>query len=223
MNAIFPDRRAAGKRLASKLGTYASRKDVLVLGLPRGGVPVAYEVARALRAPLDVFIVRKLGYPGQEELAMGAVASSGKVVWNDEIVKKVPEWLVAETLVAEKRKIEAREKLYRGERSGLPLKGRTLLVVDDGLATGASMRAAVEALRDEAPTEIVVAAPVAPEDTVKSLAEVADAVVALETPRPFRGVGMWYEDFRQTSDEEVVRLLRENHSKLEEIEVKAHS
>jgi predicted phosphoribosyltransferase len=205
----FRDRREAGRLLAQLLGAYADRDDVLVLALPRGGVPVAYEVARALRAPLDVLLVRKLGLPGHEELALGAVASGGIRVLDSSLLMQFG--ISGETLarIAERETLELlrRERAYRGELPPRDVQGRSVIVVDDGLATGASMRAAVKTMRKRGPARLVVAVPVAPAGTCASLREEADDVVCSRTPEPFAAVGQWYEDFRQTSDEEVRELL----------------
>ncbi|MFL5827873.1 MAG: phosphoribosyltransferase [Thermoleophilaceae bacterium] len=205
----FRDRREAGRLLAARLRQYAGRDDVIVLGLPRGGVPVAYEVARELDVPLDVFLVRKLGVPGQEELALGAIASGGTVVLNRGLVEALG--LTAEDIAAivhrERRELERRERAYRGDRPPPDLSGRVVILVDDGLATGSSMWAAVHAVREEGPARVVVAVPVADPDVCDRLDAQADEAVCLFTPRPMRAVGSWYEDFAQTSDEEVRELL----------------
>jgi predicted phosphoribosyltransferase len=205
----FANRAEAGRRLARELATYAGRPDVLVLGLPRGGVPVAFEVARALRAPLDVFVVRKLGVPGQEELAMGAIASGGVRVVNAAIVRalRIPRAAIEAATAAETRELERRERLYRGDRPAVDVAGRTVILVDDGLATGATMQAAVSALRGRGPAAIVVAAPVAAPATCAALAGTADDCVCVLRPPELRGVGLWYEDFSQTEDAEVRALL----------------
>jgi predicted phosphoribosyltransferase len=206
---LFTNRRAAGAELGAQLEAFKGRDDVVVLALPRGGVPVGYEVARALRAPLDVFIVRKLGVPGHRELAMGAIASGGVRVLNGEIVEwyRVPAALLDEVVREEQRELERREREYRGGRPPISLLGRTVLIVDDGLATGSTMRAAVEAVRMHAPTSVVVAVPVGAPDTCRDLAAVADSVVCARTPEPFTAVGLWYNDFSQTTDQEVQALL----------------
>lgn len=203
----FRDRREAGRRLAAKLTHFGP--DTRVLALPRGGVPVAFEVAKALRAPLDVFLVRKLGVPGHEELAMGAIASGGGRVLNEDVVHSlgISERVVAAVEAKEALELKRRERLYRGERPFPALAGRTLIVVDDGLATGASMRAAALTLRQHAPGNLIVAVPVAPLETCEALRGEADEVVCVACPEPFFGVGRWYEHFPQTSDAEVQALL----------------
>ena len=201
----YRDRADAGVRLAEHLGAYAGRPAVVVLGLPRGGMPVAAEVARALRAPLDVFCVRKLGVPGDEELAMGAIATGGVVVVNDRVIAElgVSERTLAEVAATERAELERRERAYRGDRAATPLAGRTVVLVDDGLATGASMRAAVRAVRAAGPGRVVVAVPVAAAETCRALETDADEVVCALVPEGFRSVGGWYEDFSATSDDEV--------------------
>jgi len=196
--------------LATTLQEYANRDDVVVLALPRGGVPVGFEVAKALHAPLDVFVVRKLGLPGQEELAMGAIASGGVRVLNSDLLLalRIPEEVVGQITQEEQRELERREREYRDERSPIDVRGKTVILVDDGLATGSSMRVAVLALKQKGPAQVVVAVPLAPADTCAELQSVADKVVCAVTPQPFLGVGQWYEDFSQTSDEEVRELLR---------------
>ena len=206
---FFQDRMDAGRRLSSLLQPYAGRDHVLVLALPRGGVPVGFEVSRALSAPLDIFIVRKLGVPGREELAMGAIASGGVRVLNAETVAHFnisPEQI--ETIALhEIREMERRERLYRGSRTAVVVRGRTIILVDDGLATGSTMRAAVSALRQEGPEKIIAAVPVAARPICEELDEEADAAVCLYTPRDFYAVGQWYQDFSQTTDEQVRDLL----------------
>jgi predicted phosphoribosyltransferase len=206
----FRDRREAGRLLADTLtASYANRPDALVLALPRGGVPVAYEVACALQAPLDVFVVRKLGVPGREELAMGALAPDGVRILNQEVVKalRIPGSIIDEVAAEELEELKRRERLYRGSCLPPNLRGRTVILVDDGLATGATMRAAIQALRQQLPARIVVAVPTASPDTCEALAAEADEVVCAMTPRPFFSVGHWYDDFTQTTDEEVRHLL----------------
>jgi predicted phosphoribosyltransferase len=205
---IFADRSDAGKQLAAKLAAY-SGPDTRVLALPRGGVPVACEVASALNAPLDVFIVRKLGAPGREELAIGAIASGGVKVLNRETIEElaIDEAKIAEIVQREQLELRRREETYRGGLPAQDVTGRVVLLVDDGLATGASMYAAILALRARSPAKIVIAVPVAPPDTVAQLQQYADDVVCLAMPRPFRGVGAWYADFTQTTDEQVREML----------------
>jgi predicted phosphoribosyltransferase len=208
---LFRDRTEAGRVLAEKLSRYAGRPDVLVLALPRGGVPVAYEVARALHAPLDVFLVRKLGMPGLEELAMGAIASGGIRVLNEDVVQtlQIPEDVIEASVASEERELERREREYRDDRAPLNVHGRTVILVDDGLATGSTMRAAVAALRQQQPAAIIVAVPVAASSTCAELAEEVDDLVCARMPEPFRAVGLWYDDFSQTTDQEVRDLLRQ--------------
>jgi len=205
----FKNRSDAGKQLAKKLEAFAGRNDVIVLALPRGGVPVAFEVAKALRAPLDVFLVRKLGVPGQEELAMGAIASSGVRVLNDEVVRylNIGADEIESVVSREQRELDRRTELYRGSRAPLDLTDQIVIVIDDGLATGATMRAAVTALRRLEPRQIVVAVPVAAPQTCAQFQAIADDCVCAATPAPFDGVGLWYADFSQTTDEEVCYLL----------------
>jgi putative phosphoribosyl transferase len=206
---VFNDRVEAGQVLAERLKHYADRLDVIVLALPRGGVPVAYEVAKALHAPMDVFIVRKLGIPGYEELAMGAVASGGARVLNDQVVRglSIPDSVIDAVANWELRELERRERLYRGNRPPPDVRGKTVILVDDGLATGSTMLAAVQALRKLGPARIVVAVPVASLDTCELLNEYVDETVCATTPEPFYAVGLWYRDFSQTTDEEVRELL----------------
>jgi predicted phosphoribosyltransferase len=205
----FDDRSDAGRSLAAALAHYGGRDDVVVLALPRGGVPVGYEVATALGADLDVIVVRKLGAPGQEELALGAIAAGGTIVLNDDVVHGlgVPEATVDDIARREGQELARRERAYRGSRPAADLRDRTVILVDDGLATGATMRAAVESVRQRRPERLVVAVPTAAADTRDEIAREVDEVVCVTTPTPFRGVGMWYRDFAQTSDDEVMRLL----------------
>ena len=207
---LFRDRRLAGRRLAELLSGFAGAPNLLVLALPRGGVPVGYEVARALHAPLDVFLVRKLGLPGHEELAMGAIATGGIRVVNAEVVDamQMPERVLDAVAEREQHEIERREHAYRGERPPPVIAGHTIILVDDGLATGATMRAAARAIRAQAPARLVIAVPVAARSTCDSLAMEADEIVCAETPEPFFAVGLWYEDFSETSDQEVRDLLQ---------------
>lgn len=209
MTAIFRDRIDAGTALAAQLLAYKNRQDVLVLALPRGGVPVAFVVAEALRAPLDVLLVRKLGVPGHEELAMGAIASGGIVVLNDEVVHGlgISQATLQQSLGKEQAELARREQLYRGDRPALQLHGRTVIVIDDGLATGSTMQAAVAALKPQQPSRIVVAVPVGAKESCAALQKSADEVVCVKTPQPFYGVGQWYDDFSQTTDQEVRQLL----------------
>ena len=206
----FRDRSEAGRVLASKLEKYANRPDVLVLGLPRGGVPVAFEVAAALNAPLDVFLVRKLGVPDQPELAMGAIASGGASVVNHEVVRAlgITEDELRAVASRELQELERRERAYRDDRPLPDVLGKTVILIDDGLATGSSMMAAVAALRQEHPERTVVAVPVAARATCDQLAAQVDEVVCAMTPEPFLAVGLWYEEFTQTTDDEVRDLLR---------------
>src|SRR5213082_173752 len=209
MEGIFPDRVEAGRLLGVKLSKYAGRDDVIVLGLPRGGVPVAYEVARALRVPLDVFIVRKLGVPGFEELAVGAIASGGVRVLNEDVARALPNAVdIIEAVTAkETAELQRREQSYRDGRPAPELRDKTVIMVDDGLATGATMRAAVKALWQRGAAKIVVAVPVGPPDTCHEIEEQADETVCLSTPEFFQAVGQYYEDFSQTTDEDVRELL----------------
>jgi putative phosphoribosyl transferase len=211
---IFKDRRDAGKHLAAQLTGYADRDDVLVLALPRGGVPVAYEVAKKLRAPLDIFLVRKLGVPGHEELAMGAIASGGVRVLNDEVVDylRIPAAVIDSIAAKELKELERRERAYRGDNPEPDIRNKTVILVDDGLATGSTMRAAAAALRQQEPARIVVAVPVSAPQTCDEYRMGVDEIVCAITPEPFYGVGMWYDDFSQTTDEEVRELLARSTS-----------
>jgi putative phosphoribosyl transferase len=207
----FHDRRVAGQALAAQLGAYARRPDVLVLALPRGGVPVGAEVASALDAPLDVFVVRKLGVPGQEELAMGALAGGGIRVLDEQIIRAagVTQADIERVSTLEAAELARRERQYRDDRPPPEVDGKTVILVDDGLATGSSMRAAVTALRAKNPAKIVVAVPVAAPETCQAFKAIADEIICVETPDPFASVGLWYEDFSQTTDEEVHDLLEQ--------------
>ena len=207
----FRDRKDAGRVLAARLQAYANRPDVVVLALPRGGVPVAFEVARALNAPLDVFLVRKLGTPGQAELAMGAIATGGVRVLNPSVVDylRIPAHVIDRIAAEEQEELERRERAYRDDRSPIEVRDRTVILVDDGLATGSTMRAAVQALKQQKPARIIVAVPVAPPSTCDQLRAEVDEVVCPLSPEPFDGVGRWYESFRQTSDAEVRWLVEE--------------
>jgi predicted phosphoribosyltransferase len=199
----------AGRAVAARLTAYAGREDTLVLGLPRGGVPVAYEVARALGAPLDVFLVRKLGVPGQDELAMGAIATGGVRVLNADVVGelRIPSGVIDVVSAREVAELSRRERAYRGDRSPLEIVDRVVILVDDGLATGATMRAAVRALRQGRAARIVVAVPVGARETCEDLRAEVDDLVCVSTPDPFHAVGLWYEDFSQTTDDEVRAVL----------------
>ena len=206
---LFSDRAEAGRLLATKLANYRGRADALILGLPRGGIPVAYEVGAALSLPVDVFVVRKLGVPGQEELAMGAIATGDVQVINYGVVNSLgigPSTIEA-VAQKERQELQRREELYRGERSPRSIQGKTVILVDDGIATGSTMRAAIAALRQIGPESIVVAAPVASADTCRELAAEADEVICVETPATFYAISQFYKTFDQTSDEEVRNLL----------------
>ncbi len=214
--APFQDRRDAGRKLAQKLSAYSGRPDVTILALPRGGVPVAYEVARALNAPLDIFIVRKLGLPGREELAIGAIASGGVRVLNQDIIRmlSIPDEVINLVVKRESQELQRREELYRHGHAAPETRDRTVILIDDGLATGASMRAAVAGLRAQHPARIVVAVPAAATETCDAFQTEVDEIVCAVTPEPFYGVGHWYEDFSQTTDEEVQNLLHEANRQL---------
>jgi putative phosphoribosyl transferase len=207
---LFRDRTDAGQLLAARLTRYAGRSDTVVLGLPRGGVPVAFEVAKALEAPLDVFIVRKLGVPGQEELAMGAAAGGKIRVLNEALIRElgISEETIESVAAGEERELQRREQLYRPDSTPRQLKGKTVILVDDGLATGSTMHAAVLALRRQEPARIVVAVPVAGVSSCEEFKNDVDEIVCARTPEPFYSVGEWYDQFSQTSDEEVQDLLR---------------
>jgi putative phosphoribosyl transferase len=213
----FHDRADGGRRLAAQLSDYAGRSDVIVLGLPRGGLVVAHEVAIALKAPLDVFPVRKLGVPGHPELAMGAVAGGGIEVLNREVLAELAlsNAAVREVAARERLELERREALYRGNRPAPVVRGRVVILVDDGLATGSTMQAALLALRQQEPARLVAAVPVGAREACEQLAAIADQVVCIMMPEPFRAVGLWYEDFDQTTDEEVRRRLLAHQSAVE--------
>jgi predicted phosphoribosyltransferase len=207
----FRDRAEAGEYLAAKLTHYSDRPDVTVLGLPRGGVPVAFQVAKALGAPLDVFLVRKLGLPGHEEMAMGAVASGGVRVLNEDLVHaaNLPSELIDAVTQRELQELKRRERTYRAGRPPIDVGGRTVILVDDGLATGSTMRAAAQALRRLHPERVIVAVPIGARDTCEQLQSEVDEVICAAVPEKFVAVGMWYDDFDQTSDAEVQELLAE--------------
>jgi len=213
----FRDRTEAGRVLAGELDRYAGRDDVVLLALPRGGVPVAREVAKALGAPLDVFVVRKLGVPGHRELAMGAVASGGALVLDERLIRSlgITKAEIQETIAAEMRELERRERAYRDGRDLPELTGKTVILVDDGLATGSTMRAAALAVRRHHPARIVVAVPVAAAETCDEFRGEVDEIICAVTPRPFHAVGLWYDDFSQTSDEEVRELLAQAAERVE--------
>jgi putative phosphoribosyl transferase len=214
-NMIYRNRIEAGKRLAEHLQDYANRDDVLVLALPRGGVPVAYEVAAALHAPLDIFLVRKLGVPGQEELAMGAIATGGVRVLNEDVVRylDIPGNVIDAVAANEERELERRERLYRDDRPPPDVRGRTVILIDDGLATGSTMRAAAAALRKKQPARIVVGVPVSAAETCDEFRMEVDEIICAAMPEPFQGVGLWYKDFSQTTDQEVRDLLKDSARK----------
>ena len=206
---LLRDWTEAGQLLSGRLEKHGGKPDVIVLALPRGGVPVAYEVAKALHAPMDVFVVRKLGIPAHEELAMGAVATGGVRVLNDQVVRalSIPGYVIDAVATWELRELERRERLYRGDRPPPDVRGKTVILVDDGLATGSTMLAAAQALRQQGPARIVVAVPVGSPDTCELLKAYVDEVVCAATPEPIYAVGLWYQDFSQTTDEEVRELL----------------
>lgn len=217
--ARFPNRTVAGQQLAARLTSYADRSDMLVLGLPRGGVPVAYEVAKALHAPLDICLVRKLGVPAHKELAMGAIAAGGVRVLNYDVVS----WLgisgktIDEVAAKELKELQRRDRAYRGDRPQPEIRDRTVILVDDGIATGATIRAAIAVIKSQQPARLIVATPVAPPSTCEELKAEVDEVVCLMTPELFYAIGLWYEDFSQTTDDEVRELLarpttRQQHS-----------
>ncbi len=206
---IFKDRGDAGRQVAQRLAQYENRDDVIVLALPRGGVPVGIQVAKALNAPLDVFLVRKLGVPGQEELAMGSIATGGVRVENDDVIQaaRIPPHIIDRVAEQEQAELRRRENAYRGDRPPPPIKDRVVILVDDGLATGASMRAAVQAVRQREPKRLVVAVPVADPSVCRDFEDEVDEVVCVEVPRPLHGVGAWYEDFSQVTDAEVKPMI----------------
>ena len=209
MPVPFRSRVDAGQQLASHLSQYRDRSDVIVLGLPRGGIPVAAEVAAALNAPLDAFLVRKLGVPGHEELAMGAIASGGLRILNEDTVRelRIPAEAIDAVEAYERRELARRERIYRGSQAPPEVTGKTVILVDDGLATGSTMKAAVQAVKQDKPARVIVAVPVGAPDTCRELQSMADDVVCAYMPRSFSAVGEWYRDFSQTTDAEVVELL----------------
>jgi putative phosphoribosyl transferase len=211
MELPYKNRTEAGRELANALQPYANRPDVQVLGLPRGGVPVAYQVTKSLNAPMDLMLVRKLGLPGHEELAMVAIATGGSRVLNAEVLQGlgISEAQIEEVAAVELQELRRRERIYRDDRPIPEVHGRCIILIDNGLATGATMQAAIAALRQQRPSEIVVAVPVAPPDTVASLRQQADAVICPAMPEPFFGVGLWYADYAQVTDAEVRELLGE--------------
>lgn len=207
--SLFNDRIDAGRRLAKRLSEYSNRPDVLILALPRGGVPVAFEVAKTLNVKMDVFIVRKLGVPENEELAMGAIASDNIRVLNEDVIRsfQIPQRVIDEVAANELKELERRERLYRGDRPKPNISGSIVILIDDGLATGATMRAAVAAVKTKSPTKVVIAVPTAAPDTCSAFGKEVDEIICVATPEPFYGVGTWYEDFSQTTDKEVCELL----------------
>lgn len=212
MNSRFRDRTEAGQLLAARLADYADTPNLIVLGLPRGGVPVAYEIAKALRAPLDIWLVRKLGVPGQEELAMGAISLGEVMVLNHEIIQAlgISDETIAQVAEAEKQELERRDRAYRGDRILPNLQDHTVILVDDGIATSSTLRAAIAALKQQHPRSIIAAAPVAPPTVCADLERIVDRVVCLNTPDPLHSIGMWYGNFSQTTDDEVRDLLRQS-------------
>lgn len=209
---LFRDRTEAGRVLADRLAAYANYPDAMVLALPRGGVPVAFEVAETLNLPLDIFVVRKLGLPGHEEFAIGAIASGGARVLDQDLIRQLSlsDEIIEHIVAREQRELERRERTYRGQRPMLDVRDRIVIIVDDGLATGSSMRAAIAALRQKRPKKLIVAVPVGARMTCSELEALADEVICLETPENFSAVGLWYRDFSQITDEEVIDLLERN-------------
>lgn len=209
MKIPFRDRIEAGQHLAKRLQAYANRSDVLVLGLPRGGIPVAFEVAQALHAPLDICLVRKLGVPGHDELAMGAIASGGVRILNYEVISSlgITDKTIEAVAARELGELQRRDRVYRGDRPQPVIQNQTVILVDDGIATGATIRAAISILKSQHPRELVMAVPVAPRDVCQRLADEVDRIVCLETPSPFYAIALWYDNFSQTSDAEVCNLL----------------
>jgi putative phosphoribosyl transferase len=220
MTPRFCDRIEAGQLLAAELSQYENHPDVLIFGLPRGGVPVAYQVARAIHVPLDVWLVRKLGVPGQEELAMGAIALGGVMLLNNEIISslQISRSVIQQVAAAEKQELERRDRVYRGGRPLPELRDRIVMLVDDGIATSSTLRAAIAAVQQQQPQRIVVAAPVAPPSVCQALGALVDDVVCLFTPEPLYSIGMWYQDFSQTTDQEVQELLQQSAADFAAIE-----
>lgn len=214
---LFRDRTEAGRVLADRLAAYANYPDAMVLALPRGGVPVAFEIAEALNLPLDIFVVRKLGLPGHEEFAMGAIASGGARVLNQDLIRQLSlsDEIIEHIVAREQGELERRERTYRDQRPVLDVRDRIIIIVDDGLATGSSMRAAIAALRQNRPTKLIVAVPVGARMTCTELEALADEVICLETPENFSAVGSWYRDFAQITDQEVIDLLERNRKNSE--------
>ena len=214
---LFQDRTEAGRILADRLAAYANYPDAIVLALPRGGVPVAFEVAETLNLPLDIFVVRKLGLPGHEEFAMGAIASGGARVLDQDLIRQLSlsDEIIEHIVAREQRELERRERTYRGQRPMLDVRDRIIIIVDDGLATGSSMRAAIAALRQKRPAKLIVAVPVGARVTCSELEVLADEAICLETPENFSAVGLWYKDFSQVTDEEVIDLLERNRKNSE--------
>ncbi len=211
MEKIFRDRIEAGQLLALQLKTFAGNQEAIVLALPRGGVPVGYEIARALKIPLDIFLVRKLGVPGQEELAFGAIAQGGISVFNDEVLRLInlDQRTIDEIIAEQQTVLQERNQKYRGKRPFPELKNRMVILVDDGIATGATMRVAIKAIRKLGCRQLIIAVPVAPPDVFDQFGQLVDQIVCLETPTPFFAIGGWYQDFSQTSDAEVISLLNQ--------------
>ena len=210
----FIDRRDAGRALTKELKDYANQQDVIILALPRGGVPVAYEIASALSLPLDVFIVRKLGVPGHEELALGAVASGGTVVFNQALLSQlnIPQSAIEQVLQSEQQELARREIVYRGHKPFPSLTHKTIILVDDGIATGSTMRAAITALNQQKPARIIIAVPVAARSTYEEMRSLVDKIICPLQPIHFHAVGLWYEDFSQTSDDEVIEILNKTRT-----------
>ena len=214
---LFRDRTEASRKLADHLAAYANYPNAMILALPRGGVPVAFEVAEALNLPLDIFVVRKLGLPSHEEFAIGAIASGGACVLNQDLIHQLSlsDEVIEHIVAREQHELERRERTYRGQRPMLDVRNRIIIIVDDGLATGSSMRAAIAALRQKRPAKLIVAVPVGARETCSELEALADEAICLETPENFSAVGLWYSDFSQITDEEVIDLLERNRKNSE--------